>query len=90
MSCPVPSSPINLLFFKNRQYALYSIPLPRTDDIRDDRYGLDIEVPGASILSSFGFDNSALWHDVLGLAVFSAAFIVLAYGAMHLLLIEKR
>ncbi|KAI9888025.1 MAG: hypothetical protein M1823_000146 [Watsoniomyces obsoletus] len=56
----------------------------------DHKYGLDIEVPGASILSSFGFDNSALWHDVLGLAIFSSAFIVLAYGAMHLLLIEKR
>ena len=56
----------------------------------DHKYGLDIEVPGASILSAFGFDVLAYWTDVLGLAVFSAAFVVIAYIAMHLLLVEKR
>ena len=56
----------------------------------DHKYGLDIEVPGASILSAFGFDVLALWSDVIGLAIISAAFIVIAYGAMHLLLVEKR
>ena len=56
----------------------------------DHKYGLDIEVPGASILSAFGFDNSALWNDVIGLAIFSAAFVVIAYVAMHILLVEKR
>ena len=56
----------------------------------DHKYGLDIEVPGASILSAFGFDNSGLWPDVMGLAIFSASFIVIAYVAMHLLLVEKR
>jgi len=56
----------------------------------DHKYGLDIEVPGASILSSFGLDTLALWKDVIGLAVFSGAFIIIAYGAMHLLLVEKR
>ncbi len=55
-----------------------------------NRYGLDIEVPGASILSSFGFNALGLWRDVIGLAVFSGAFVVLAYGSMHLLLVEKR
>jgi hypothetical protein len=56
----------------------------------DHKYGLDIEVPGASILSAFGFNTLAFWHDVIGLAVFSGAFIIIAYGAMHFLLIEKR
>ncbi|KAK7903728.1 FAD-dependent urate hydroxylase [Exophiala xenobiotica] len=58
--------------------------------LKDHRYGLDIEVPGASILSAFGFDNLALWGDVIGLAVFAGAFIIIAYGAMHILLVEKR
>ncbi|RMD41903.1 hypothetical protein DV735_g3247, partial [Chaetothyriales sp. CBS 134920] len=58
--------------------------------LKDHRYGLDIEVPGASILSAFGFDNLALWNDVTGLAIFGAAFIVIAYTAMHFLLVEKR
>ena len=56
----------------------------------DHQYGLDIEVPGASILTAFGFDNLALWRDVVGLAVISGSFIIIAYGAMHILLVEKR
>ncbi|KYK56055.1 ABC transporter [Drechmeria coniospora] len=56
----------------------------------DKKYGLDITVPGAAILSSFGFNNSALWADVLKLGIFAATFIVLAFAAMHILLIEKR
>jgi ATP-binding cassette subfamily G (WHITE) protein 2 len=53
-------------------------------------YGLDITVPGSTILSSFGFDTAALWPDVVKLAVFGGVFIVLAYGAMHVLLVERR
>ncbi|KAI1077685.1 hypothetical protein F5B20DRAFT_258887 [Whalleya microplaca] len=56
----------------------------------DKKYGLDITVPGAAILSSFGFDNAAKWWDVINLGIFAAVFVVLAYGAMHFLLIEKR
>ncbi|KAJ5669121.1 ABC transporter G family member [Penicillium macrosclerotiorum] len=56
----------------------------------DHKYGLDIEVPGASILSAFGFNNLAYWSDVIGLAVISGAFIIIAYAAMHFLLVEKR
>ncbi|KAL2813533.1 hypothetical protein BJX63DRAFT_215002 [Aspergillus granulosus] len=56
----------------------------------DHKYGLDIEVPGASILSAFGFDTLAFWYDVIGLGIFSGAFLVIAYVAMHFLLVEKR
>lgn len=56
----------------------------------DSKYGLDITVPGAAILSSFGFNNDALWSDIRNLGVFAAVFIVLSYAAMHILLVEKR
>jgi len=56
----------------------------------DHKYGLDITVPGASILSSFGFDTQAFWGDIVNLAVFAGVFILLAYVAMHVLLVEKR
>ena len=56
----------------------------------DNRYGLNITVPGAAILSSFGFNNKALWDDIRNLGIFAAAFIVLAYIAMHVLLVERR
>ncbi|KAL1990526.1 hypothetical protein VTN49DRAFT_6365 [Thermomyces lanuginosus] len=56
----------------------------------DHKYGLDIEVPGASILSAFGFDTLAMWKDIVGLAVISGVFIVIAYISMHFLLVERR
>jgi len=56
----------------------------------DHKYGLDIEVPGASILSSFGFNNNNLRIDAIALAIICAVFITLAYGAMHFLLVERR
>ena len=56
----------------------------------DHKYGLDIEVPGAAILSSFGFDVQAMWTDVIGLGVFCGAFLVLGYIGIHFLLVEKR
>jgi ABC-type multidrug transport system ATPase subunit/ABC-type multidrug transport system permease subunit len=56
----------------------------------DTKYGLDITVPGASILSSFGLNTQALWSDITSLAIYAGAFIVLAYIAMHILLVEKR
>lgn len=56
----------------------------------DKQYGLDITVPGAAILSSFGFDNAAKWRDIMNLGIFAAVFVVLAFAAMHFLLVEKR
>ncbi|KAK1676565.1 ABC-2 type transporter [Colletotrichum godetiae] len=56
----------------------------------DKKYGLDITVPGAAILSSFGFNNDALWTDVVSLGTFGVVFLILAYAAMHFLLVEKR
>ncbi|MCJ1471917.1 hypothetical protein MMC13_000558 [Lambiella insularis] len=58
--------------------------------LTERKYGLDIEVPGASILSAFGFQVLALWNDVIGLAVMSAVLLVVAYGFMHIFLVEKR
>ncbi|KAK3330063.1 hypothetical protein B0H66DRAFT_508897 [Apodospora peruviana] len=56
----------------------------------DRKHGIDITVPGAAILSAFGFDNQAMWMDIINLGIFGVAFIILAYGAMHVLLVEKR
>ncbi|KAF8439184.1 transporter, ABC superfamily [Terfezia claveryi] len=58
--------------------------------LREHKFGLDIDVPGSTILSTFGFNTLAFWNDVVGLAIFSGVFIVLAYAAMHVLLVERR
>lgn len=56
----------------------------------DEKLGLTINVPGATILSTFGFKNLMMWPDIWALGGFAAAFIVLAYAAMHILLVERR
>jgi hypothetical protein len=56
----------------------------------DHKYGLDIEVPGASILSSFGFNALGLWEDVNGLGAMSVAVLIIAYIFLHMFLVEKR
>jgi hypothetical protein len=56
----------------------------------DNKYGLDIEVPTSSILSTFGFNNLALWKDVVGLSVFCGVFLLLGYFGIHFLLVERR
>jgi len=58
--------------------------------LTDRKYGLDISVPGATILSSFGFDTQAFWPDVIRLGIVGGVFIILAYIAMHILLVERR
>ncbi|KAF2863333.1 hypothetical protein K470DRAFT_211043 [Piedraia hortae CBS 480.64] len=58
--------------------------------LTDKQYGLDIEIPGSAILSSFGFNVLALPRDATGLAIFCAIFLLLGYVALHILLIERR
>lgn len=56
----------------------------------EHKFGLDIEVPGASILSSFGFRPGAVWEDVISLGATSAGVLVVAYICLHFILIERR
>ncbi|GAA5914974.1 putative ATP-dependent permease ADP1 [Sporobolomyces salmoneus] len=59
--------------------------------LRDHRYGVDIEVPAATILSMFGFKAQAFWFpDVSLLAVYFAGFTLLSYLALVLFVREKR
>lgn len=38
--------------------------------LTEKKFGLSIDVPGATILSTFGFNAQALWPDVIGLATY--------------------
>jgi ABC-type multidrug transport system permease subunit len=58
--------------------------------LTEKKFGLSIEVPGATILSTFGFDSGALWKDVIGLSVFFSIFLIGGYIAMHFVLVERR
>ena len=65
-------------------------PYARALALVDRKYGLDIEVPGAVILTTFGFEVKGLPGDLVGLGVVTGVCLLLGYGAMHLLLVERR
>lgn len=58
--------------------------------LTEKKFGLSIEVPGATILSTFGFDSGAVAQDMVGLLVIFCICICAGYIAMHFLLVERR
>lgn len=58
--------------------------------LRERKYGLNIEVPGAIILSTFGFQVQNLVFDIKTLALFNAIFLVLGYLALKLIVVEQK
>ncbi|GAA5967082.1 hypothetical protein JCM11641_000435 [Rhodosporidiobolus odoratus] len=59
--------------------------------LKDHRYGVDIEVPAATILSMFGFRAQAFWFpDVTLLAGCFGTFIILSYVSLVLFVRERR
>ncbi|EGV60178.1 FAD-dependent urate hydroxylase [Yamadazyma tenuis] len=73
-------------------YAYEALSINEVKDLilKEKKYGLSIEVPGAVILSTFGFNVSAFWDDIVYLVGWLSAFIVLGYIFLHYLAVEKR
>ncbi|SCU98007.1 LAFA_0G14818g1_1 [Lachancea sp. 'fantastica'] len=58
--------------------------------LKETKYGLNIEVPGATILSTFGFLVQNFLFDVKLLVVFNILFLILGYVGLELIVIEKK
>lgn len=58
--------------------------------LRETKYGLKIEVPGATILSTFGFNVGGLWDNVIYLAMFCGLFLLLGFLCLHYFVIERK
>lgn len=73
-------------------YAYEALSINEVKDLilKEKKYGLSIEVPGAVILSSFGFNVSAFWDDTIGLVIWLGVFLVLGYLFLHFFTIERR
>lgn len=73
-------------------YAYEALSVNEVKDLilKEKKYGLSIEVPGAVILSTFGFNVSAFWADVVSLGLWLAGFMILGYGFLHWWTVEKR
>ncbi|CCK73485.1 putative ATP-dependent permease ADP1 NDAI_0G05020 [Naumovozyma dairenensis CBS 421] len=58
--------------------------------LKEKKYGLNIEVPGATILSTFGFMVQNLVFDVKILVMFNMIFLVVGYLALKWIVIEQK
>ncbi|KAL7316048.1 FAD-dependent urate hydroxylase [Mucor circinelloides] len=56
----------------------------------EERFGLKIDVPGATILSTFGFNAKNYWLDVIRLSSMFGLFIFIAYIWLVLFVKERR
>ncbi|KAK9451406.1 uncharacterized protein V1518DRAFT_408468 [Limtongia smithiae] len=87
--------PAGAMWIQNLSIFHYAFEAMAVNELRyltliESKFGLSIEVPGATILSTFGFNTTAYQKDVTGLIAFFAIFIVLTYVGMHFVLVEKR
>ncbi|KAI5958923.1 ADP1 [Candida theae] len=73
-------------------YAYEALTINEVKDLilREKKYGLSIEVPGAVILSTFGFNVGAFWRDVSYLGGLTTLFLALGYVFLYFFTIEKR
>lgn len=73
-------------------YAYEALAINEVRDLilREKKYGLSIEVPGAVILSTFGFNVAAFWKDVSALLAWAGTFLVLGYVFLHFYTYERR
>ncbi|CAG8443584.1 9688_t:CDS:10 [Ambispora gerdemannii] len=58
--------------------------------LTEQKFGLSIDVPGATILTTFGFDASAYWTDVLKLSTLFVSALVLSFICLQFFVKEKR
>ncbi|CCF58742.1 hypothetical protein KAFR_0F01460 [Kazachstania africana CBS 2517] len=58
--------------------------------LREKKYGLNIEVPGATILSTFGFLVQNLTFDIRILALFNLVFVTVGYLALKWIVVEQK
>ncbi|KAG5357915.1 ABC transporter G family member [Yarrowia sp. B02] len=56
----------------------------------EEKYGLEIEVPGATVLSTFGFDVNAVSRDLFMLTGFLGFMLLAGYIGLHYVLVEVR
>ena len=63
----------------------------RTLQLTEKKYGLEIEIPAATILSTFGFRAQAFWWPDISLLVgIFGAFLVLSYAWLFWFVKERR
>ena len=78
------SYPVGLSWLKDISFFHYAFESLIVNEMRylqltEVKYGLKINVPGATILSTFGFNAAAYWGDTISLATMFGILIVFAF-----------
>lgn len=80
----------HLSFFHAAYEALIVNEL-RNLSLKEHKYGIDIEVPAASIISSFGFNSQAFWFpDIVTLGALFVGFTVASAGWLVVFVKERK
>ena len=59
--------------------------------LKETKYGVELDVPAATILSMFGLHAQAFWWpDISLLAILFSSFLVLSFLYLHFYVKEKR
>ncbi|GMF08726.1 unnamed protein product [Ambrosiozyma monospora] len=87
--------PVAISWFENVSVFHYGYEALSVNEVnglvlKERKYGLDISVPGAVILSTFGFDVSAVVRDIWTLGGMLVIFIVCGYLGLHFCVYETR
>ncbi|CAG8554698.1 14738_t:CDS:10 [Cetraspora pellucida] len=89
------SIPSYLAWLKHLSFFNYAFEAMLVNEVvylqlTEEKYGLQIDVPGATILSTFGFNASAYWPDVTKLTLLFMSFIALSFTCLQLFVKELR
>ncbi|KAG8851333.1 hypothetical protein FRB96_009398 [Tulasnella sp. 330] len=82
---------LHTLSFFHAAYEALAVNELRYLQLKEIKYGVELDVPAATILSIFGFRAQAFWFpDIIILTVMFTVFTVSSYIYLHLYVKEKR
>ncbi|OSX57659.1 hypothetical protein POSPLADRAFT_1185639 [Postia placenta MAD-698-R-SB12] len=82
---------LNLVSFFHAAFEALSVNELRYLQLKENKYGVDIDVPAAAILSTFGLKaQSFWWPNISLLGIFFGTFTVSSYLVLHFYVKEKR
>ncbi|KAK9712006.1 FAD-dependent urate hydroxylase [Basidiobolus ranarum] len=89
------SIPPYLRWLKDLSFFNYALEAMLVNEMKylqltEKKYGLQIDIPGATILSTFGFNAANYWPDVIKLSSMFCIFIVLSFVCLQMFVKEKR
>jgi len=82
---------LNTISFFHAAFEALAVNELRYLQLKESEYGVDLDVPAATILSMFGLKaQSFWWPNISLLAIFFGAFTVTSYLILHFYVKEKR